>query len=178
MRVIAGEAKGRKLNSPEGTDVRPTPERVKEAVFSMLHAQLPGSAFLDLFCGSGQMGIEALSRGARRAVLVEGAFKNSLLVKQNLAQCHLQERGEVVRSDAFDYTARCRETFDFIFLDPPYHKNLAADLLPQLAGLLNENGRLLAETERRDDMPEQAGDLKLVRQTVYGIVKISEYRKN
>ena len=177
MRVIAGEAKGRKLISPEGTDVRPTPERVKEAVFSMLHTELPGSSFLDLFCGSGQMGIEALSRGARRAVLVEGSPKNSALVRQNLTGCRLQERGEVVRADAFAYAARCCETFDFIFLDPPYHKDLAARILPELSGLLRENGRLLAETERRDMLPEQAGSLKLVRQTIYGIVKISEYRK-
>ncbi|MBQ4101691.1 MAG: 16S rRNA (guanine(966)-N(2))-methyltransferase RsmD [Oscillospiraceae bacterium] len=176
MRVITGEARGRRLKTPEGLEVRPTPERVKEAVFSMLHDQLPGAAFLDLFCGCGQMGIEALSRGARRAVLVDASHKSCQLAKENLAHCKLQERGEVVRLSAEDYVKGCREKFDFIFLDPPYHQNLAAEILPLLENLLNPGGCILVETERRDPLPQETERLALAKQNGYGIVRISTYR--
>lgn len=120
MRVITGKAKGTVLKTPAGDATRPTADRVKEAVFSMLHFQLQNACVLDLFGGTGQLGIEALSRDAKHAVFVDAREEACRLIRENLKRTDLQEQASVVRSDYAAYLRKCREKFDIVFLDPPY----------------------------------------------------------
>ena len=120
MRVISGTARGRKLVSPEGNQVRPTLDRVKEAVFNMLAFSVQDASVLDLFAGSGGLGVEALSRGAARAVFVDASEASLRVVRENLALTRLEEKAACVCSDFLTYLSGQRESFDLIFLDPPY----------------------------------------------------------
>ena len=119
MRVITGKARGVSLKTPEGMLTRPTADRVKEALFSIIHFDIPGARVLDLFGGTGQLGIEALSQGAAQAVFVDAREEACRLIRENLTRTKLSG-GTVVRADYMDYLSRCREKFDIIFLDPPY----------------------------------------------------------
>ena len=123
MRIITGSARGTKLESPAGETTRPTSDRVKEAVFSVLQFDIEGSAVLDLFAGSGQMGIEALSRGASEAVFVDNRRESVEIIKRNLASVKL-DHGRVVQSDSISFLNSNRTEFDFMFLDPPYGTGL------------------------------------------------------
>ena len=120
MRVIAGKAKGVQLKTPDGMKTRPTADRVKEALFSILNFDLPGANVLDLFAGTGQLGIEALSRGASRAVFVDQWDTACRLVKENLQKTKLSEQARVVCSDYQQFLLSCTEKYDIILLDPPY----------------------------------------------------------
>ena len=120
MRVITGKARGVNLKTPDGMKTRPTSDRVKEALFSIINFDIPGANVLDLFGGTGQLGIEALSRGAKSATFVDAGDAACKLIKENLRRTKLEGEGKVVRSDYLDYLNRCREKYDIIFLDPPY----------------------------------------------------------
>ena len=120
MRVIAGKAKGIQLKTPTGNATRPTADRVKEAMFSTLHFRIPGCRILDLFGGTGQLGIEALSREAQSAVFVDEREDACRLIRENLSKTKLGASAQVIRSDYASYLKHCRESFDIIFLDPPY----------------------------------------------------------
>ena len=122
MRVITGSARGRKLKTLEGVDVRPTTDRVKEAVFSIVQFDVQGAAVLDLFAGSGQMGIEALSRGAKLAVFVDSSKRSLEVVRDNLKTTGLAPSSRVVTMDYKSFLAGTRDQFDIAFLDPPYHQ--------------------------------------------------------
>ena len=119
MRVITGKARGVQLKTPEGLQTRPTTDRVKEALFSIIQFDVPGTRVLDLFGGTGQLGIEAISRGAKSAVFVDAGEKACALIKENLRRCRMEGEGRVVRSDYLEFLSRCREKFDLVFLDPP-----------------------------------------------------------
>ena len=120
MRVITGKARGVVLKTPDGMQTRPTSDRVKEALFSILQFELPGMAVLDLFGGTGQLGIEALSRGAARAVFVDAGEAACKIIKENLRRTKLESQAKVVRSDYLTYLKTTNEHFDLILLDPPY----------------------------------------------------------
>ena len=120
MRVITGKARGVLLKTHEGMLTRPTSDRVKEALFSIVNFDLPGANVLDLFAGTGQLGIEALSRGAKRAVFVDAREDACKIVRENLRRTKLENEAKVVRSDYLDYLLRCKEKYDIILLDPPY----------------------------------------------------------
>lgn len=120
MRVITGKAKGVPLKTPQGLLTRPTADRVKEALFSIIRFDVPGAAVLDLFGGTGQLGIEALSQGADHGVFVDAREDACRLIRENLKRTHLEGQGRVVRCDYLEYLRRCQERFDIIFLDPPY----------------------------------------------------------
>ena len=120
MRVITGKARGVQLKTPEGMQTRPTADRVKEALFSIINFDLPGADVLDLFGGTGQLGIEALSRGADKAVFVDAREDACKIIRENLRRTKLEAQGKVIRSDYLDYLKRCRDRFDIILLDPPY----------------------------------------------------------
>ena len=120
MRVITGKARGIQLKTPEGMLTRPTADRVKEALFSIINFDIPGAKILDLFGGTGQLGIEALSRGASSAVFVDAREESCKLIRENLKRTKLDQDAKVIRSDYLDYLSRCREEYDIIFLDPPY----------------------------------------------------------
>ena len=117
MRVITGKARGIQLKTPEGMATRPTTDRVKEAMFSIIHFDIPGARVLDLFGGTGQLGIEALSRGASHAVFVDAREESCRLIRENLKRTKMEKEGQVVRSDYLDYLKRCREQFDIVLLD-------------------------------------------------------------
>ena len=154
MRIITGTARGTKLLSPEGTATRPTSERAKEAVFSVLAFDVPGRRVLDLFAGSGQLALEALSRGAESAVLVDSAASAIDVIRKNVVKTHMEQRASVVRMDCLSYlkSAKTDEPFDLIFIDPPYIKRLVPDMLTMILerGLATKNAIFVCESEEED----------------------------
>jgi 16S rRNA (guanine966-N2)-methyltransferase len=174
MRVVAGELKGRRLAPPprRSAAVRPTADRVREALFSIL-GEIGGARVLDLFCGTGALGIEALSRGAASAILVD---THTALARRNVSELGLAARCEVVRSDALRYLRRARRQFDLIFCDPPYRlaDRLEGELESLVPGRLAEGGRLISESEAR--RPLELG-LPLVTERRYGETLIRIYTK-
>lgn len=175
MRVITGSARGRNLVAPAGLDTRPTSDMTKGAVFSILQMMIENSDFLDLFAGSGQMGVEALSRGAKSATLIDKDPKAVAAIKENLKLCGLMEKSSVAMMDSLSYIQNCSKQFDVIFLDPPYNKELIAAVLPDCARCLKEDGIILCETEKTESLPE-VPELELVKEYRYGKAKITSYR--
>ena len=173
MRVITGSARGRKLLTLEGEDVRPTTDRVKEAVFSVIQFETEGRRFLDLFAGSGQMGIEALSRGAKEAVFVDSAKKSVEIIRKNLASTKLAENAKVVQTDWQSYLSVSGTQFDIAFLDPPYGKGILQRALEALPAHMSKTGVIIAEDE---EILSEYGEFALDRQYRYGKIKISTFR--
>lgn len=174
MRVISGSARGKKLISAEGLDVRPTLDRVKESVFNMIAFDIPDATVLDLFCGSGALGIEALSRGAKHAVFVDKSSRSIAVTKENLASTRLTEYAEVVLSDSMDFLKTTDKTYDIIFIDPPYQAQLYDGVLQEIVNrkILNPDGIIVVESAS-DDVPSiQSGLFSEVREKKYGSVKI------
>ena len=153
MRIITGTARGTKLLSPEGITTRPTSERAKEAVFSVLAFDVPGRRVLDLFAGSGQLALEALSRGAQSAVLVDSAASATDVIRKNVVKTHMEQKASVVRMDCLSYlkSARPDQPFDLIFIDPPYIKRLVPDMLTMITerGLASNVPFLFARVKRK-----------------------------
>ena len=176
MRVIAGNCRGRKLNTPADDSVRPTTDMVKEALFSSLQFELEGACVLDLFAGSGQLGIEALSRGATRAVMCDCSKESVALIKSNLALCGLQ--ADVLLTDSFRYLEQCRDTFDIALLDPPYATGLLQKALPAVSLVMNENGVIVAECPFGEAVPESLENgFSEVKNKKYGSMCLHYYRK-
>ena len=176
MRVITGTARGRRLETLEGEDVRPTTDRVKEAVFSVIQFETEGRRFLDLFAGSGQMGIEALSRGARSATFVDSSKKAVETVKRNLASTKLEQNARVYHTDWQTFVAGGSERFDIAFLDPPYRTGVLQSALERVTGLMNETGVIIAECPVDEKILPNYADFVLDRQYRYGKIKISTFR--
>ena len=147
MRVISGKARGVPLKTPDGLKTRPTADRVKEALFSIIQFDIPTARVLDLFGGTGQLGIEALSRGAKAAVFVDAADSACKLIKENLARTKLEECAQVIRADYLEYLSRCREKFDIILLDPPYAEVFLENSLKKISeiDILQSGGIIVAE---------------------------------
>lgn len=177
MRVITGTAKGRKLLSPVGQKVRPTTEVTKEAIFSIIHFDIENAFVLDLFAGSGQMGIEALSRGARFCVFVDISRDSQELVRQNLKNTGLAERSRVAAMDYMAYLKATNDRFDIAFLDPPYEQKMIDQALPLLAECMTESGIIICETDRREVLPAGAADFAVHREYRYGKSKVTVYRR-
>ena len=155
MRVITGKARGVALKTPEGMLTRPTADRVKEALFSIIHFDVPGAKVLDLFAGTGQLGIEALSRDASYAVFVDEREDACKLVKENLKRTKLEAQAKVVRSDYLSYLKQCREKFDIILLDPPYAEIFLENSLKQITeiDILQSGGIIVAERPMGKELP-------------------------
>ena len=153
MRVIAGKAKGIQLKTPDGMLTRPTTDRVKEALFSILQFDLPGTRVLDLFGGTGQLGIEALSRGAKEAVFVDAREEACRLIRENLKRAGFT--GQVVRGDYLTYLDQCREKFDIIFLDPPYAEVFLENALNRITeiDILQSGGIITTERPLGKELP-------------------------
>ncbi|MBE6854690.1 MAG: 16S rRNA (guanine(966)-N(2))-methyltransferase RsmD [Ruminococcus sp.] len=177
MRVITGTARGRRLRTLEGNDVRPTTEKVKEAMFSAIQFDLDGARVLDLFAGSGQLGIEALSRGAEHAVFVDASTQAAAIVRENLENTQLSDRALVVNRRAEDYLRTCTAEFDFAFLDPPYRNGILEELLPILAKKLSNGGKIFCEHESDLVLPEKICGLVLKKVYKYGKIKLALYCK-
>jgi 16S rRNA (guanine(966)-N(2))-methyltransferase RsmD len=147
MRVISGKARGVNLKTPEGLTTRPTADRVKEALFSIINFDVPNTSVLDLFGGTGQLGIEALSRGAKSAVFVDERDDACKLIKENLKRTHLESSAKVIRSDYMAFLRNCKETFDIIFLDPPYAEVFLENSLKMITeiDILQSGGIIVTE---------------------------------
>ncbi len=179
MRVITGTARGRKLVTVEGADlVRPTTDRVKEAIFSAIQFEIPGAVVLDLFAGSGQLGIEALSRGAAECHFVDNAAPSIKAVKQNIEHCGFSETAHVhpMPFSAFLKSARCE--FDIALLDPPYERKIIQKALPILTPKMSERGVIVCEHESGCVLPHEADNgFELVKLLRHGNISLSIYRK-
>lgn len=176
MRVITGSARGRRLQTLDGKDVRPTTDKVKESVFSIIQFQIQGRVFLDLFAGSGQMGIEALSRGAKKAYLVDQSLKSIRIIEQNVKTTGFEDTAVIARQDAQSFILSARENFDIAYLDPPFEKGLINEVLPLLSAKMNKGGVILCECGEGEALPEEANDFVLDRTYRYGKIKVSLYR--
>jgi 16S rRNA (guanine(966)-N(2))-methyltransferase RsmD len=178
MRIIAGELRGCKLQVLEGEDTRPTLERVKEGIFSSIHFLVEGARVLDLFAGSGQLGLEALSRGASFAVFIDQNPAATAVVTKNCKDLGVFSSCRVATMPAESFLAGSKEQFDIVFLDPPYHNETLARLLPAVSQHTAPGGIVLCESELKAEMPEQVEELKLVKQYRYGSVLVTKYRKD
>lgn len=177
MRIITGSKRGKKLVTLEGEQVRPTTDRVKESLFNILQFQLEGRRFLDLFAGSGQIGLEALSRGAAQCVFVDASKESIRVVEKNVQSTGMGDRAKVVSSDFAVYLSGCREHFDIAFLDPPYRSGLLERALPLVAQKMNPGGVILCEHPKDEVLPETAGEFVQFRSYRYGKIMLTSYRR-
>ena len=180
MRVITGKARGVQLKTPDGMLTRPTTDRVKEALFSVIQFDIPRAKVLDLFGGTGQLGIEALSRGAKSAVFVDAREEACRLIRENLKRTRLQEDGKVVRSDYMDYLNRCREQFNIIFLDPPYAEVFLENSLNRITeiDILLSGGIIVSERPLGKELPWEFPGFTRSRDYQYGKILLTFYRKD
>lgn len=180
MRVITGTARGTVLKTPDGMKTRPTADRVKEALFSIINFDIPGARVLDLFAGSGQLGIEALSRGASAAVFVDEADAAIKLVKENLRRTKLEGQAKVIRSDYMAYLNCCREKFDIIFLDPPYAEVFLENALNRISeiDILQSGGIIVAERPLGKEIPGILEGFSRSKDYKYGNCLLTLYKKD
>ena len=178
MRVITGTARGRNLLAPSGRNVRPTSAMVKEAIFSMVQFEVEGARVLDLFAGSGQMGIEALSRGARECVFVDSARESLEVLRANIASTGPWVSAKIVPSGAIEFLRGYKgQAFDIVFMDPPYDSHpLAADCLRLLAGHISGSGVVICEADAEAPPPGEVFPLRLKKGYKYGGTRVFQYR--
>ena len=179
MRVITGSARGRRLKELEGLETRPTTGKVKEALFSAIQFDIEGRRVLDLFAGTGQLGIEALSRGAECAVFVERRRDALQVIRENLEACGMTDKARVVNGDAMSYL-KSGEKFDLIFLDPPYASGLLEQALEEIVrfDICRRHGIIVAESAADKTLPPLAGPYALHREYRYGKIKLTVYHRD
>ncbi len=179
MRVITGTARGKRLVTVQGNDiVRPTGEKVKEALFSSIQFDIEGRRVLDLFAGSGQLGIEALSRGAENAVFVDSNDASLKVIKQNLDNTGLSDKAIVTKSDYSTFALRCVQKFDIAFLDPPYQAGILEDAVFKTIPLMSEYGKIFCEHPSELKLPEKINNFKTVKVYRYGKTLVTVYAKD
>ena len=176
MRVITGTARGRRLRTPENYDIRPTTDNVKESLFNIIQFDVEGRKVLDLFAGTGQLGIVWLSRGADSVVFVDESREAVNIVKDNLKTCGLS--ASVLQMDALSYLRGCGK-FDLIFVDPPYDSNLYEEVLKIInsVDILSDGGIIICEARRDRQLPEMTEPYRKLREYHYGKVKLCKYVK-
>lgn len=182
MRVISGSARGLRLKAPEGFSTRPTTDRIKESLFNIISADLYGCRFLDLFSGSGAIGIEALSRGAELAVMVDTDYRSIKIINDNIRAARFENRSEVFKCDVSSAVSRLgmrNAKFDIIFMDPPYNKDYVNSTLRYIveADILEDDGYIIAEQSQEDSAPDIEG-LDVFRIKDYKITKMTFLKKS
>ncbi len=179
MRVITGRARGISLKTPDGLKTRPTADRVKEALFSIIQFDIPGARVLDLFGGTGQLGIEALSRGAKSAVFVDATDSACRLIRENLKRTKLENDAKVIRSDYLQYLHSCRETFEIILLDPPYAEVFLENSINTITeiDILQSGGIMVAERPLGKELDIQVPGYERSRDYKYGKTLLTVFRK-
>ena len=184
-RVVTGRFRGAVLQAPEGDKTRPTTDKVKEALFSIIQAYVPDSEFLDLFAGSGQIGIEALSRGAKRVTLVERSGQAASVIGKNIAKIRMDGSDEIRFykknvTQALETLGQEGEKFDIIFMDPPYKdvplRLEEATKLINTFGMLKNDGMLIVEHDKDCEIPEELNGLKNVRSCSYGLTVLTFFK--
>ena len=180
MRVITGKARGITLKTPEGMQTRPTADRVKEALFSIIQFDIAGAAVLDLFGGTGQLGIEALSRGAKSATFVDQSPKACALIKENLQRTRLADQAQVVRGDYLEYLKRCKNQYNIILLDPPYAEVFLENALKCITeiDILQSGGIIVTERPLGKELPYEFSGFTRSKDYKYGNTLITLYRKD
>ncbi len=177
MRVITGTARGRRLRTPENYDIRPTTNNVKESVFNIIQFDIEGRRVLDLFAGTGQLGIECLSRGAAEAVFIDENTAAVKIVKENLKTCGFT--AAVLQQDALSYLRHCGR-FDLVFVDPPYDSGLYESVLEAInsVDILSDGGIILCESRREKTLPDMRAPYRKKKEYNYGRVKLTVYIKD
>ena len=178
MRVISGSARGRKLKEPAGLDIRPTSDMVKESVFNIIQFDIEGRRVLDLFAGTGQFGIEALSRGAGSVVFVDSDPESVKLIRENVKLCGFSDSSTIYCRDAIRYI-KGDEKYDLVFIDPPYFTPLAALAVGKIIEFdkLYTNGIIICETRAGSILPEVSPPYFMQKEYKYGSVKITRYER-
>ncbi len=177
MKVITGSLRGRNLDTLGGDDVtRPTSQSTKEALFSSIQFEIEGKRILDLFAGSGQLGIEAISRGARHCTFVESNKNAYKIVQSNIERCRIEDCTRLVLSDAIGFLMR-KDNFDIAFIDPPYHKGKIDECLPKLTELMSNDGVIVCESAKDEELPQEVNGWSISREKTYGKTKLSYYRR-
>lgn len=180
MRVISGTARGIQLKTPDGMNTRPTADRVKEAQFSIIQFEIPGAKVLDLFGGTGQLGIEALSRGASRTVFVDHSEDACRIIRENLRRTGFTQKANVVRADYMDYLNHCSEKFGIILLDPPYAEVFLENALKRITeiDILQSGGIIIAERPVGKELPWDSNAFSQSKDYKYGKTLLTVFRKN
>ena len=178
MRVITGIARGKKLITLEGLDVRPTTEMVKEAIFSSIHFDLPEASVLDLFAGSGQLGIEAISRGAKHCVFVDKSKSSVDIIKKNIEACGFNAQTRVLNMDSIEYLSVAKTGIDIAILDPPYRQGLIIKALPLLDRIMSDNSTVICEHENELTLEDSYGRLKKTKTKKYGKISLTYFSVN
>ena len=180
MRVISGKARGVQLKTPDGMHTRPTADRVKEALFSIIQFDLPGAKVLDLFGGTGQLGIEALSRGAKSAVFVDEREDACRMIRENLKRTKLEEQARVQRADYMLFLKNCHEPFDIIFLDPPYAEVFLENSLKMITeiDILQSGGIIVTERPVGKEIPGDFPGFSRSRDYKYSATVLTLFRKD
>jgi len=178
MRVVSGIARGRKLKEPADSGIRPTTDKVKESIFNIVQFDIEGRAVLDLFAGTGQLGIEALSRGAGSAVFVDSSTEAVKLIRENIKVCGFSDNASVFARDALRHLEN-EEKYDLIFIDPPYDSKLAAKALLKIVEFdkLVKNGIIMLEIKADTPTPIVSEPYSLLKEYKYGSIKIARYTR-
>ena len=179
MRVISGSARGRRLKELQGMDTRPTTDKVKESLFNIIQFESEGRRVLDLFGGTGQLGIEALSRGADHCTFVDMRKEAAALIRENLRLTGLSERSRVVQGDALSFLSSCGEKFDVILLDPPYHTELLEKSVKRITefDILREHGIMICESAAERELPALPPPYERGREYRYGKIRLTVCRR-
>ena len=178
MRIVSGEYKGRRLEMPENYDIRPTSEKVKEAIFSIISGNVPDAVCIDLFSGTGSIGLEALSRGAAKCYFGDNSKSSLELTKRNIKMCRAEEKSIVISGDFEKVLSRIgerNEKADIIFLDPPYKMGLYSkcfEIIENL-NLLSQEGIIVAEHDSKDEFEPEIGSFKKLKEKKYGSIGIT-----
>ncbi len=179
MRVISGSARGRVLKALEGDETRPTTDKVKESIFNIIQFDIEGARVLDLFAGSGQLAIEAISRGAISAVVVENSKRAAEIVKENIKRCNFTDEISIYRGDFAEVLTKCAK-YDVIFLDPPYKSNLLNRALELIHSfdILSNDGIIICESDSSEEIYELPVERYSSREYRYGRIKLTVIRKS
>lgn len=181
MRVISGKVRGLKLDTPKNEDVRPTTDRVKESLFNIISPYIIDSNVLDLFAGTGSLGIECLSRGASYATFVDVSKESIKIVKSNIEKARVENESTILNMDFKSAIKRLRlqnKKFDIIFMDPPYYKNMFIDAISNIdsADLLSQDGIIVVEHDKQDKFEDKIGRLEKIRDKKYGNTTLTFYK--
>ena len=179
MRVISGTARGRRLKELPGMDTRPTTDKVKESLFNIIQFDIEGRRVLDLFGGTGQLGIEALSRGASRCTFVDMNRQAAAIIRENVTAVGFADQAMVQQGDAMAFLSGCREKYDLIFLDPPYQTQLLENCVQAVVkfDILSEHGIMVCESAVEKQLPEPSAPYEKGREYRYGKIKLTVYRR-
>ncbi len=179
MRVISGAARGRRLKELQGMETRPTTDKVKESLFNIIQFEIEGRRALDLFAGTGQLGVEALSRGAESCTFVDARKDAVALIRENVRLCGFTDRARVTQGDALSFLAACREKFDLVFLDPPSQTEWLEKCLEALTrfDILREHGIIVCESAADRTLPPLAPPWEQGREYRYGKIKLTVFRR-